>query len=230
VKDFPKPRQSVVAASLFTVAETGARKRFTVPYHLERVRTAEAVVGQWNRVPFISPGMHPNKEMRLFTATFVLAIAGIITLSGCGDQATAPVDPNILEIMQQIPELSIVTGLLHEAGLAQTVATETSITMFAPVNAAFEGVNPGEITEADLRAILRYHVATTALPSWELSDGQILETLQGETITVTISNNRGFVEDIQIIAVDGIGSNGVIHVIDGILVPPSLIEDEDDAE
>jgi transforming growth factor-beta-induced protein len=171
--------------------------------------------------------MYPIESARLITATVILLFAGTVTLTGC-DQTTAPVEPNILEIMQQIPELSVVTGLLTEAELAETVATEGSITLFAPINAAFDEVDMTEISAADLRSILRYHVATTALPSWELTDGRVLATLQQENITVTIANNQGFVQDIQIIAVDGFGSNGVIHVINGIMMPPSLTDDNDD--
>ena len=117
------------------------------------------------------------------------------------------------------------------AGLTGAVATLDPITVFAPTDQAFddlEAANPGIIDAllADIPAlenVLLYHVAPVEAFSTDLSDGQEVETLQenGFAVTITIDGDDNvFVNDNLVGPADLDASNGVVHVIDGVLVPP----------
>jgi len=171
--------------------------------------------------------MAPSFRSPVIPALAALVVASSLFLSACGDQATAPVEPNVMEILVQIPELSILTGLIQDAGLQETIASESPITLFAPLNDAFEGVAL-EGGEADaINSLLLYHVANEAAPSWQLTDGRILETLQQESFVIRIEERRGFIGEAEIVAIDGIGLNGIVHIIDGVLIPPSFRPEDD---
>jgi len=172
--------------------------------------------------------MPSPSSFRYLKGLTALVVGSTLFLSACGEQATAPVDPNIMEILVQIPELSIVTEMIQAAGLEETIATQSPITIFAPLNVAFENVDLEGYDQEAIGSVLKFHVATASTPSWELANGQVLETLQNESVTIRIENGRGFIEQAEIVAIDGIAMNGVIHVIDGLLIPPSLIPVDND--
>ena len=104
--------------------------------------------------------------------------------------------------------------------------TEGEYTLFAPTNeaidqalAAFPGLSDEQITE-----ILTYHVLGAKVVSSDLSDGQTAETLQGEQIEVTITDDGVQINTASVINPDLEGLNGVVHIIDQVIVPPSYTE------
>lgn len=94
---------------------------------------------------------------------------------------------------------------------------------------------PGGATEFILNnseilgSILLYHVTNGNVLSQNLSNGQNIVTLEGSDVTVGITADYGLitVNDVTVVAADNIASNGVVHVIDGVLVPPSFVIPQD---
>jgi uncharacterized surface protein with fasciclin (FAS1) repeats len=114
------------------------------------------------------------------------------------------------------------------AGLAETLSSEGPFTVFAPTDDAFAALPEGlvdclllEENIDPLTAILTYHVVDGSVMSTDLTDGPV-PTLQGEEITVDLTDGVTLNEDVAVAAADVEASNGVIHVIDGVLVPPSI--------
>jgi len=112
------------------------------------------------------------------------------------------------------------------AGLADDLSGVGPFTVFAPTDAAFAALPAGVIDAllADptgaLADVLLYHVVGGLALSTDLSDGQMIATLLGEDITVTIDMNGVFINDAQVIVADVLADNGVVHVIDAVLLPP----------
>ncbi|MBN1790459.1 MAG: fasciclin domain-containing protein, partial [Bacteroidales bacterium] len=111
------------------------------------------------------------------------------------------------------------------AELADDLAGEGPFTVFAPTDAAFKALPAGTIEAlledptGDLADILLYHVATGKVMSGDLSDGQEITTLLGKDVTVTINEDGVFINDAKVILADLLADNGVVHVIDAVLIP-----------
>lgn len=118
--------------------------------------------------------------------------------------------------------------------LVEALTGPGSLTVFAPTNAAFEAMlatipadNP--LTADEIRSVLTYHVvATAAVPSTELTNGQVVTTQSGETITIdkdingAVSIKDGTDDLANVNPADLLASNGIVHVIDKVLVPPNF--------
>lgn len=145
--------------------------------------------------------------------------------TGQGD-ATATTNENIVAVAQETPDLSILVEAVSAAGLVETLEDPGPYTVFAPTNAAFEALGSTLDTllepanKAELAEILTYHVVPGELTSSELSDGQMLETVQGGSLEVKIANGNVTVNGAKVANPDVEASNGVVHVIDEVLIPP----------
>jgi uncharacterized surface protein with fasciclin (FAS1) repeats len=118
--------------------------------------------------------------------------------------------------------LTALAGAATQANLVETLQDAESITVFAPTNEAFAALGSLDgVTEEDLANILQYHVvAGTVAYSSTLQDGTV-ETLNGESLQISIRDGSVFVNDAQVVIADVLISNGVVHVIDSVLSPES---------
>ena len=98
--------------------------------------------------------------------------------------------------------------------------------VFAPTNAAFEKLGDEQVQSLlepenrdQLTSVLTYHVVPGTLTAADLSDGQKLETVAGETLTVKVDGGTVMVNDASVVQPDVEASNGVVHVIDSVLTP-----------
>lgn len=115
------------------------------------------------------------------------------------------------------------------ANLVDTLSSEGPFTVFAPTDDAFAALPEGLVdalllpeNQDALVAILTYHVLGAEVPSSDVAAGDV-ETVQGESITLAVGDDGSvMVNDANVIAVDVEADNGVIHVIDSVLVPPSI--------
>jgi uncharacterized surface protein with fasciclin (FAS1) repeats len=124
-------------------------------------------------------------------------------------------------------QFSTLAGLLLEAGLVDALRDTGPFTVFAPVDDAFLALPPATLDAvfADkdlLTAVLTYHVvAGESLNIADIESGSTLTTLQGTDLTITKDGDKTFVNGIEIVVSDVPATNGVIHVIGGVLVPNS---------
>jgi len=99
-------------------------------------------------------------------------------------------------------------------------------TLFAPTDAAFDALDPGVLTALlsdipQLTNILKHHVVTDSVMSFTLVNNQVVPTLLGTDITVTITNGDVYIDNALVTVEDNIADNGVVHIIDAVLLPPA---------
>jgi uncharacterized surface protein with fasciclin (FAS1) repeats len=134
----------------------------------------------------------------------------------------------IADVVSANEDFSILLTALQTAGLTETLSAEGPFTVFAPVNAAFEAVDEATLTalledQETLEQVLLYHVVEGEVLAEDVVGLDEAETVQGTTITITVEadtvmlNNTATVTETDIMA-----SNGVIHVIDSVLVPSDV--------
>jgi uncharacterized surface protein with fasciclin (FAS1) repeats len=138
---------------------------------------------------------------------------------------TPEVTPTVAQIIADSEVHGVLAAVLDSTGLDEALAGPGPFTVFAPTDAAFDALPPEVILgllmdNAALTNVLTYHVAGDSLTSGDLSDGQQITTLFGEDVTVSIMDGTVMINDATVIVADLIGSNGVVHVIDAILLPP----------
>ena len=140
-----------------------------------------------------------------------------------GEAATG----NIVAVAAETPQLSTLVDAVTAAELVETLEEPGPYTVFAPTNQAFEAL--GETLETllkpankeELAEILTYHVVPGELTAAELSDGQQLETVQGESLEVAIDGEEVTINGAAVTTPDVNASNGIVHVIDEVLTPPT---------
>jgi len=152
-----------------------------------------------------------------------------------GEQgAPVPAQKNIVELAAATPDLSTLVTAVTAGDLAGALSGAGPLTVFAPTNAAFAAVPKAVLdalldpaNKASLQALLKYHVAAgEVVASGSLSDGQKIKTLEGGELTMGVKEEGGAktvtVDGAAVVGADVDASNGVVHVIDAVLVPPSL--------
>lgn len=137
--------------------------------------------------------------------------------------------PSITEIAVEDGRFTTLVAALEAAGLAETLAGEGEFTVFAPTDDAFAALPEGTVAalledpEGALTEVLLYHVAAGVVPAETVVTLASATTLQGEDVTIAVEDGNVILNDsVQVIITDIAASNGIIHVIDGVLLPPSL--------
>ena len=133
---------------------------------------------------------------------------------------------NIVENAVGSSDHTTLVAAVTQAGLAETLSGTGPFTVFAPTNEAFGKVPKATLDnlmkpemKADLTKILTYHVVAGALKAADLKDGQELTTVQGQKLMVSVKDGKVMVGGANVTIADVISSNGVTHVIDGVLMP-----------
>lgn len=129
---------------------------------------------------------------------------------------------NIVQIAQKNYDLTTLVDLVVDQDLAETLSGDGPFTVFAPINSAFDEISDvlAGLSDDEVRDVLTYHVVGDLILSGDIPEGSTeIETLLGETITVVNENGTVTVNDAAVITVDLAGTNGVLHLIDAVLVP-----------
>ena len=153
---------------------------------------------------------------------FLFAAAVVATLSGCATQSN-PV--SVADTIATKPELSTLNGLVVKAGLTDTLKETGPFTVFAPTNAAFAKV-PAKTMEdlgkdpAKLKAVLTYHVVPGKVMAADVKSGNA-KTVNGASLALSKSGDFVTVEDGMVQTADLSATNGVVHIVDSVLIPPS---------
>merc|ERR1712113_177330 len=174
-------------------------------------------------------------EMYKFGVASILAVLVLGSVTCTNAQPGPDVEgPSIVELAFSEPDLSSLVDAVVAADLVPALSDpSTTYTVFAPTNEAFAslldtlGVETVDDIDTDtLTKVLKYHVAPVAALSTDLTDGQVLDTLDvPETLTVDLSDGVkivGIGSTATVIAPDNLAGNNVVHVIDEVLLPFEL--------
>lgn len=145
-------------------------------------------------------------------------------------KVTAPTS-NIVELAVATQDLSTLVTAVTEADLVETLSGTGPFTVFAPTNGAFASLPEGTLAslllpenKAKLQAVLTYHVVAGKVMSSDLSNGQVVKTVQGANLTVRIMDGKVMLEDAtgamaEVVTADIEATNGVVHVINSVVLP-----------
>ena len=164
--------------------------------------------------------------------SLVSNIAGIVLLTGSlgvlahnhtGQDYGS--NKNIVETASENEQFSTLVVAIQQADLADALSGDGPFTVFAPTNAAFEKIPEEKLNslleeenKQKLQSILTYHVVPGKIMAVDLENGEAIETLNGENIEISLENGAQ-VNNVDIIQTDIMTDNGVIHVIDAVLLP-----------
>jgi len=175
---------------------------------------------------------------------FATAIAVVaLTAAACGSSSTksdpkpakdstttssapAAAAKSIVEIASSNPDFSTLVTAVTKADLVQTLSGPGPFTVFAPTNAAFAKVPADQLSailadKAQLTKILTYHVVSGKVLAGDLQPTQMVKTVEGQDLDIKVTNGAATVNGCNIVKTDIEASNGVIHVIDCVLIPPA---------
>ncbi len=150
----------------------------------------------------------------------LIATAALV-LAGCAS-TSAPV--SIADTTAKTPSLSTLNKLIGDAGLTDTLRGAGPYTVFAPTDEAFKAV-PAKTLESlardkeQLKAVLMYHVVPGKVVAADIKSGKT-KTAQGADVVVSKAGGFVTVEEALVTQADVPASNGVVHVIDRVLIPP----------
>ena len=154
----------------------------------------------------------------------ILLLAPVIAIvAACASQpAATPV--SVADTIARDPELSTLNGLVTQAGLTDTLKGQGPYTVFAPTNDAFKAVPARTMDElahdpAKLKAVLTYHVLPLKMASSDVKTENV-KTAQGATLALSKSGEFVTVEDAMVTHADVMATNGVVHTVDRVLMPP----------
>ncbi len=162
--------------------------------------------------------------------TVLFACAFTLSAISCDDNMDSPNIPsmNIVEIVDATANVSTLGAAIDAAGLRTTLDSDGPFTVFAPSDVAFTAfstANPGVLeflldNPDELAKVLTYHVVAANVTSADLIDGNV-ETVNGQDVTIDLSDGVK-INDASVTSPDNLATNGIIHVIDKVLVPDNL--------
>lgn len=160
--------------------------------------------------------------MRLFLVIAVLFASAFTPKN----QPVRPVDADIVDLAVQTEFLSTLVAAVKAGDLVDVLKGEGPFTVFAPTNEAFAKLPAGTLADllkpenkAKLVEILTYHVVPGKVMSSDLKDGMKAKTAQGSEVTISLTGGKAMVNNATVTTADIEASNGVVHVIDTVILP-----------
>jgi uncharacterized surface protein with fasciclin (FAS1) repeats len=158
----------------------------------------------------------------------VVVLTAAVAVTGAGakiDRNTAP-KKNIVQTAVAAGQFKTLVKLVKRAGLAGALSGKTQLTVFAPTDAAFAKVPAATLqmllaNKAKLRTVLLYHVVKGRVPAAKVTTMGSATTLAKRSVTFTLQDGSVFVNDARVVKANVGARNGVIHVIDKVLIPSS---------
>merc|ERR1711865_721722 len=180
-----------------------------------------------------------SKDLKKVTAADNLASNGVVhiidgvMIPPSNLQATAK--PNIVELAESVKDLSILVSAVVAADLADTLSSPGPFTVFAPTNEGFAALPAGVVdslmkpeNKAQLADILTYHVLPSKVLAGDLDLFQAVKTVEGKNLhvqkwggAVRVGSSLESKDLKSVTAADNLASNGVVHIIDGVMLPPA---------
>jgi uncharacterized surface protein with fasciclin (FAS1) repeats len=152
----------------------------------------------------------------------VLVVAAPVAASAT---AAPSAKPNVVQVAVKAGSFKTLVALAKRAGLAGTLSTKT-VTVFAPTDAAFAKVPKATLTKlqndpALLKKVLLYHVVAGRVPAAKVVKLSSVMTLEGASLAVKVSGSTVRIGGARVVEPNVAAKNGVIHVIDRVLIPPA---------
>lgn len=179
----------------------------------------------------------------------IAALLAAIILMSCGNNTQTAANPatteaksdagqanvkddasmkDIVKVAVGSPDHTTLVSALKQADLVDVLANPGPFTVFAPTNEAFNKLPKGTLDElmkpekkTDLQNVLQYHVTTSSLKADFFKDGQTIGMVNGDNITINVKDGKIILNNSATIVASVPASNGMVHIIDGVLLPPT---------
>jgi len=164
---------------------------------------------------------NPIHVMRISMIAMLMAFLSSMTFA----QST------VVDIVVNSEDHTTLEAAVIAAKLADDLSSEGPFTVFAPTDAAFAALPEGTVDAllkdptGQLAEILLYHVVGAKALSTDLSNGQVIETLNGDDIKVKLRDGKAYIDGAMVTVADIKADNGVVHVIDAVIIPTSKMAD-----
>jgi uncharacterized surface protein with fasciclin (FAS1) repeats len=160
---------------------------------------------------------------KLLSILTLLAVVGSVAVAAATARSTE--DRNIVQTAVAAGQFKTLAKLLTRAGLIDELQQPRPFTVFAPSDAAFKKVPKRTLNvllhnKAKLKAVLLYHVVSGKVTAADVVKHSSAKTLDGRTVRIRVSGANVFVNSAKVTKPDVMASNGVIHVINRVLIPP----------
>jgi uncharacterized surface protein with fasciclin (FAS1) repeats len=154
-------------------------------------------------------------------------LASLLAAPALASAQTAPAK-NIVDVAVEAGTFKTLVAAVQAAGLAETLQGAGPFTVFAPTDAAFAKLPAGTVEalladKAKLASILTYHVVAGKVMAGDINktNGAKPKTVNGQAAQIVVRGGKVFVNGAQVVTADVAASNGVIHIIDTVLLPPA---------
>ena len=166
-------------------------------------------------------------KLRLTMAGLIATAVAIVAVAAPAARNTpTAAKRNLVQTAVAAGQFKTLVSLVKQAGLAKTLSGKTRFTVFAPTDAAFAKVPKATLDQlaadkAKLRAVLLYHVVSGRVMAAQVAKLRSAKTLNGATVRIRVSGGMVYVNGAKVVKANVSASNGVIHVINRVLIPPS---------
>jgi uncharacterized surface protein with fasciclin (FAS1) repeats len=163
-----------------------------------------------------------NAPKTALVTIFAIALFAVVSSNAfAGDKKSSK---NIVETAVAAGNFNTLAKALTETGLVEELQKEGPFTVFAPTDEAFSKLPEGTLEnllkdKEALKKVLLYHVVSGKVMASDVVNLQSAATLEGNNVKITINDGNVMINNAKIIKADVVASNGVIHVIDTVLIP-----------
>jgi len=162
----------------------------------------------------------------LILSMVVLAASVVAAGAGARTELNSAPKKNIVQTAVAAGQFKTLVKLVKRAGLAGALSGKTQLTVFAPTDAAFAKVPQSTLdallaNRAKLRTVLLYHVVQGRVPAAKVTRMASARTLAKQSVSFMVKDGVVFVNDARVVKANVVTRNGIIHVIDKVLIPMS---------
>lgn len=172
--------------------------------------------------------MYLNRTFKTLAVALAIGLAAPAALAGDhGDKSKpAKAQGDIVDTAVAAGQFQTLAAALQAAGLVDVLKGNTQFTVFAPTDEAFAALPAGTVesllepaNKDQLTAILTYHVVPGRFPAGRVVQLDSATTVNGKAVDITVNGGSVMVDDANVVVADVMATNGVIHVIDKVLIP-----------
>ena len=159
-------------------------------------------------------------------ALLIIAALAIAVPAATAAPGQKEASPTIATLAAKTPQLSTLLSLVKKAGLADELSAPGALTVFAPTNAAFAKVPKATLNAlaknpAALKRVLLYHVVAGKVTAAKVVKLKSAKTLAGPSVRIRVTGKTVRINNARVTTADVKASNGVVHLIDRVLIPPA---------